>query len=93
MLYNRCQKAYNRNGFGGKRRARFFDRRQADRQKPGPERGTGPIAAARLGLSHPVFDAASSTFVRDNIDDYHKIADMISPEVYGYITENNLYRK
>ena len=44
-------------------------------------------------LSHTVFDAASSTFVRDNIDDYHKIVDMISPEVYGYITENNLYRK
>ena len=52
-----------------------------------------PMGARVFMLSHTVFDAASSTFVRDNIDDYHKIADMISPEVYGYITENNLYRK
>ena len=52
-----------------------------------------PMGARIIMLSKTVFDTASSTYVRDNIDDYQKIRDMITPEVYGYITEKNLYRK
>ena len=52
-----------------------------------------PMGAKVFMLSQTVFDTASSTYVRDNIDDYQKIRDMITPEVYGYITEKNLYRK
>ncbi len=52
-----------------------------------------PMGARIFMLSKTVFDTASSTYVRDNIDDYQKIRDMITPEVYGYITEKNLYRK
>ena len=44
-------------------------------------------------LSQTVFDTASSTYVRENIDDYQKIKDMINPEVYRYIKEKGLYRK
>lgn len=52
-----------------------------------------PMGAKVFMLSQTVFDTASSTYVRDNIDDYQKIKDMITPEVYKYITENDLYRK
>ena len=52
-----------------------------------------PMGAKVFMLSQTVFDTASSTYVRENIDDYQKIRDMITPEVYGYITEKNLYRK
>ncbi len=44
-------------------------------------------------LSKPVYESASSTFVRDNIGDYQKIKDMIPPEEYEYIIEKNLYRE
>lgn len=52
-----------------------------------------PMGATAFILSSPVFETASSTFVRDNIDDYQKIKDMLSVEVYGYIVKNKLYRK
>ena len=52
-----------------------------------------PMNAKTFILSHTVFDTASSTFVRENISDYQKIKEMITPEVYGYITDNKLYRK
>ena len=52
-----------------------------------------PMGAKVFMLSQTVFDTASSTYVRENIDDYQKIKDMITPEVYRYITEKGLYRK
>lgn len=52
-----------------------------------------PMGARVYMLSKTVFDTASSTYVRDNIDDYQKIKDMLTPEVYEYIKENGLYRK
>ena len=52
-----------------------------------------PMGAKIFMLSQTVFDTASSTYVRENIDDYQKIKDMITPEVYRYITEKGLYRK
>lgn len=52
-----------------------------------------PMNAKTFILSHTVFDTASSTFVRENIGDYQKVKEMITPEVYGYITDNKLYRK
>lgn len=52
-----------------------------------------PMGAKVFMLSQTVFDTASSTYVRENIDDYQKIKDMISHEVYRYITEKDLYRK
>ena len=52
-----------------------------------------PMGAKVFMLSQTVFDTASSTYVRENIDDYQKIKDMIAPEVYRYIKEKGLYRK
>ena len=52
-----------------------------------------PMGAKVFMLSQTVFDTASSTYVRENIDDFQKIKDMITPEVYRYITEKGLYRK
>ncbi len=52
-----------------------------------------PMGARVYMLSKTVFDTASSTFVRDNIDDYQKVKEMLSPGVYEYIKEKNLYRK
>ena len=52
-----------------------------------------PMGAKVFMLSQTVFDTASSTYVRENIEDYQKIKDMITPEVYSYITEKGLYRK
>ena len=52
-----------------------------------------PMGAKVFMLSQTVFDTASSTYVRENIEDYQKIKDMITPEVYRYITEKGLYRK
>lgn len=52
-----------------------------------------PMGAKDFMLSQTVFDTASSTYVRENIDDYQKIKDMITPEVYRYIKEKGLYRK
>lgn len=52
-----------------------------------------PMGAKVFMLSQTVFDTASSTYVRENIDDHQKIKDMITPEVYRYITEKGLYRK
>ena len=52
-----------------------------------------PMGAKVFMLSQTVFDTASSTYVRENIDDYQKIKDMITREVYRYITEKGLYRK
>lgn len=52
-----------------------------------------PMGAKVFMLSQTVFDTASSTYVRENIDDYQKIKDMINPEVYRYIKEKGLYRK
>lgn len=52
-----------------------------------------PMGAKVFMLAQTVFDTASSTYVRENIDDYQKIKDMITPEVYRYIKEKGLYRK
>lgn len=52
-----------------------------------------PMNAKTVILSHTVFDTASSTFVRENISDFQKIKEMITPEVFRYITDNKLYRK
>ncbi len=52
-----------------------------------------PMGAKVFMLSQTVFDNASSTYVRENIEDYQKIKDMITPEVYRYIKEKGLYRK
>ena len=52
-----------------------------------------PMGAKVFMLSQTVFDTASSTYVRENIDDHQKIKDMITPEVYRYIKEKGLYRK
>ena len=52
-----------------------------------------PMGAKVFMLSQTVFDTASSTYVRENIEDYQKIKDMITPEVYRYIKEKGLYRK
>ena len=52
-----------------------------------------PMNAKTIILSHTVFDTASSTFVRENIADYERVKEMITPEVFRYITDNKLYRK
>lgn len=52
-----------------------------------------PMGARVFILSKTVFDTASSTFVRDNIDDYQRVKKMLPPGVYEYIKEKNLYRK
>lgn len=52
-----------------------------------------PMGAKAHILSSPVFETASSTFVRDNIDDFEKVGEMITPELYEYINANNLYRE
>ena len=52
-----------------------------------------PMGAKVFMLSQTVFDTASSTYVRENIEDYQKIKNMLTPEVYRYIKEKGLYRK
>ena len=37
--------------------------------------------------------SVSSTFIRENLDNFNLISDMLDKGVYDYIIKNNLYRK
>ena len=64
-----------------------------EKMKDYADKVLAPMNAETYVLPDTVFDTASSTFIRDNIDDYQKIKEMITPEVFRYITDNKLYRK
>ena len=51
-----------------------------------------PMGADAVILPNPVI-SVSSTFIRDNLDEFDLISDMLDKSVYDYIIKNNLYRK
>ena len=50
------------------------------------------MGASSVILPNPVM-SVSSTFIRENLDDFNLISDMLDKGVYDYIIKNNLYRK
>lgn len=50
------------------------------------------MGASSVILPNPVM-SVSSTFIRENLDNFNLISDMLDKGVYGYIIKNNLYRK
>lgn len=50
------------------------------------------LGAQAIILDNPVMQV-SSTYIRDNIDNYSLIKSLIDSNVYEYIVKNNLYRK
>lgn len=50
------------------------------------------LRAQAVILENPVMQV-SSTYIRDNIDNYELIKSLIDSNVYEYIVKNNLYRK
>lgn len=50
------------------------------------------LGAKAIILDEPVMQV-SSTYVRDNIDNYKLIESLVDRNVYNYIVKNNLYRK
>lgn len=50
------------------------------------------MGASSVILPNPVM-SVSSTFIRENLDNFNLISDMIDKGVYDYIIKNNLYRK
>lgn len=51
-----------------------------------------PLGAKACILDEPVL-SVSSTFIRENIDNYDLIKSLIDRNVYEYIVKNNLYRE
>lgn len=51
-----------------------------------------PMGADAVILPNPVI-SVSSTFIRDNLDEFDLISGMLDKSVYDYIIKNNLYRK
>lgn len=50
------------------------------------------MGASSVILPNPVM-SVSSTFIRENLDNFNLISDMLDKGVYDYIIRNNLYRK
>lgn len=50
------------------------------------------LGAKAVILEEPVLQV-SSTYIRDNIENYNIIKPLLDKDVYEYIVENNLYRK
>lgn len=50
------------------------------------------MGASSVILPNPVI-SVSSTFIRENLDNFNLISDMLDKGVYDYIIKNNLYRK
>ena len=50
------------------------------------------MGADAVILPNPVI-SVSSTFIRDNLDEFDLISGMLDKSVYDYIIKNNLYRK
>ena len=50
------------------------------------------MGASSVILPNPVM-SVSSTFIRENLDNFNLISDMLDKGVYDYIIKNNLYRK
>lgn len=50
------------------------------------------MGASSVILPNPVM-SVSSTFIRDNLDNFNLISNMLDKGVYDYIIKNNLYRK
>lgn len=50
------------------------------------------MGASSVILPNPVM-SVSSTFIRENLDNFNLINDMLDKGVYDYIIKNNLYRK
>ena len=50
------------------------------------------MGASSVILPNPVM-SVSSTFIRENLDNFNLISDMLGKGVYDYIIKNNLYRK
>lgn len=50
------------------------------------------MGASSVILPNPVM-SVSSTFIRENLDNFNLISDMLDKSVYDYIIKNNLYRK
>jgi nicotinate-nucleotide adenylyltransferase len=50
------------------------------------------MGANSVILPNPVM-SVSSTFIRENLDNFNLISDMLDKGVYDYIIKNNLYRK
>lgn len=50
------------------------------------------MGASSVILPNPVM-SVSSTFIRENLDNFDLISDMLDKGVYDYIIKNNLYRK
>lgn len=51
-----------------------------------------PMNAEAVILKNPVL-SVSSTYIRENIDNFDRIESLINKNVYDYIVKNNLYRK
>lgn len=51
-----------------------------------------PMGAKASILDEPVL-SVSSTFIRENIENYDLIKSLIDRNVYEYIVKNNLYRE
>lgn len=51
-----------------------------------------PMGAKANILSNPVLQV-SSTYIRENIENYNIVKDLIDSRVYDYIVSNKLYRK
>ena len=50
------------------------------------------MGASSVILPNPVM-SVSSTFIRENLDNFNLISNMLDKGVYDYIIKNNLYRK
>ena len=50
------------------------------------------MGASSVILPNPVM-SVSSTFIRENLDNFNLISDILDKGVYDYIIKNNLYRK
>lgn len=50
------------------------------------------MGASSVILPNPVM-SVSSTFIRENLNNFNLISDMLDKGVYDYIIKNNLYRK
>lgn len=50
------------------------------------------MGASSVILPNPVM-SVSSTFIRENLDNFNLISDMLDKGVFDYIIKNNLYRK
>lgn len=50
------------------------------------------MGASSVILPNPVM-SVSSTFIRENLDNFNLISDMLDKGIYDYIIKNNLYRK